>query len=640
MPTTLVYRYGLRPPIQNAQFITDQMEIAHRYRNALVENTQTERKARRATIEALPEVQAAMDEARAKIDAVVRARKDLKKEHIDARKKKHSENTETTLEFARAACKEAMKKLEAVRKRAARNPVVSAEIKRILDVSHKGLLSARHTKSPWWGTYKFVEASHEQSLRLVLAPGKSKELPLWDGLDARDPRFVPRAAAKFMIGAYNNRGEKKAPREWLTIEPGIVLGNAKNSPSQKRQDTYRVLCMQVGVERKGGDAVYGRWPMVMHRPIPAGAKITECKVLLKTEGPNKRWEAHLTLNMDACERREECGEGRVAVDIGWRMIDDEIRVARVVADDGTQYELRLDSRLVESIEKPASLRSIRDINHDKIRTELLSWCAKNKTPTWLDTALENAPLWKSQKHLVRVTGTWSHERFHGDEEMFAKIEAWRLQDLHLWDWECSLRSQSLAQREQRYREFARKLSGLYRELVIEDFDLREVAKKSPGESEEHENEKARANRVKASTSELRGILIHAFLVRGGVVRKRDPSLTTHECPMCAAITDFDAARHISWTCESCGARWDQDDSACRILLSRDTRELERERSVTPEGASATSESTAKPESKRESRWTRLRREKKERDEKRKEDEKRELEALAEAAREAEGKKNE
>ena len=34
---TIVYQYGLLPPTRNAELVNDQMRLAHRYRNVLVE---------------------------------------------------------------------------------------------------------------------------------------------------------------------------------------------------------------------------------------------------------------------------------------------------------------------------------------------------------------------------------------------------------------------------------------------------------------------------------------------------------------------------------------------------------------------------------------------------------------------------
>jgi hypothetical protein len=622
---TLVYRYGLRPPIEGAQFIAAQMDAAHRYRNVLVSIAHGERNARRSAIEAIPEVQAATEEARALLDALLRAGDAMKAEHVKARAKEHSENAQAVRTAAREAFKASMTRLYDARRAAGRDPVVRAEIKRVTDLSHELYVSARRWQSPWWGTYSFVEKRHEQSLQRVLSPGKKIELPLWDELDPCDPRFVSAANESNIIGAYNNQGPEADHSSWLAIEPGIVLGASKHPPSAKRQGLYRVLAMQIGTESRGGKKVWGRWPMILDRPIPDGARITECKIIMRTEGPHRRWEAHLTLNMDAAPRREECGEGRIAMDVGWRLLGDELRVARAVADDGQTYELRLSARLIESLTKANSLRSIRDVNFANARLALLYWCGSVTMPAWLaETILrpddpakrwQAIGKWKNPRRLASLVERWRHARFAGDAQAFALFEAWRLQELHLWDWECSQRAQALAQRKQFYREFAAKLARRYGVLVLEKFDLRRVVELPDLESTEHSFETARSMRTIAAISELRNVLEHAFTVRGGTVRTRDATLTTHECPLCAAVTDFDAARHVRWTCASCGAQWDQDDSACRILLSRDARELAHEQAGP----------TVQQKPKRESRWAKIKREKRERAEK------------AEAACKAEGK---
>ena len=103
--------------------------------------------------------------------------------------------------------------------------------------------------------------------------------------------------------------------------------------------------------------------------------------------------------------------------------------------------------------------------------------------------------------------------------------------------------------------------------MIENFDLREVARRPADVDESPDNERARSNRQLAATSELRMALVQAFTARGGRVVKRNPAFTTLPCHVCGVLDAWDPAKDLTHTCSGCGALWDQDDNAARNLYA-------------------------------------------------------------------------
>jgi len=148
------------------------------------------------------------------------------------------------------------------------------------------------------------------------------------------------------------------------------------------------------------------------------------------------------------------------------------------------------------------------------------------------------------------------------------------------------------------------LARKYKTLVLEDFDLRVMARRGSVE-DGAENEDARSNRQLAAVSELRLCLEQAFKGRGGDVVRLPAANTTRRCHACGHTEAFDAAAAILHTCPGCAATWDQDRNAALNLLA--TWQRERLGNV-ESGGPARSETIANdPAALPETKWTRAKR---------------------------------
>ena len=193
-------------------------------------------------------------------------------------------------------------------------------------------------------------------------------------------------------------------------------------------------------------------------------------------------------------------------------------------------------------------------------------CSSDRPPAWLSLATETLPYWRSQARLAALTLRWRDNRFPGDEATYDALEAWRYHDRHLWQYECDERAKFLGQRKQVYRDMARQLACRFGTLVLEEFDICDVAQVPQADSDEANIAAARANRQRVAVSELRQALVHAF----GPARslKVAAENTTHICHACASLEEFDAIVELEHECGACGLTWDQDDNATYILLDR------------------------------------------------------------------------
>jgi transposase len=214
------------------------------------------------------------------------------------------------------------------------------------------------------------------------------------------------------------------------------------------------------------------------------------------------------------------------------------------------------------------LRSIRDKHFNEINTELGAWLAENETPEWLSEILKNLPTWRSQGRLVTLVLRWCDERFHGDTEIYQKLEHWRKRENHLYDWEANLRDQVHRRRREIYRIFAAEIIRRHDTVILEDFDLRRIAKKMDAESGTSGSLPMDRQRFIAAVSELRLALKNACLQAGAEVLAVDAKNSTVECHECGHLEKFDASNKVWQTCSKCGKLWDQDYNAAINLLNR------------------------------------------------------------------------
>jgi putative transposase-like DNA-binding protein len=308
-----------------------------------------------------------------------------------------------------------------------------------------------------------------------------------------------------------------------------------------------------------------------------------------------------------------CGDPdeAVAIDLGWRARPNgSLRVAMWQGTDGKKGEFVMPAEVEAQIRYADQLRKTRDLEFNRNRDKLLTWIkdvrgssapstdAPGATeslqeqqaddlvprstflvpqislPDWLLQAASHMGQWRSIRRLALFAEHWKKNRFPGDETAFDTLEAWRYHDDHLWNWEASQRRKGLLHRREEYRMFAARLAKQYGVLVLEEFDLREVAMIPPVEKgpkvPSQQDDLARSNRHVASTSELRGALVNAFRSRGAEVVKVPAQNTTQACHACGVVQKFDAAKKLEWKCRvpECGAAWDQDVNADVNLLER------------------------------------------------------------------------
>lgn len=562
--SVLVYRFGLLPPIEEANRVRSQMRLAHQYRNTLIEIERGKRAALRAALSSYSDIQElelavskATEEEKTAAIAAKAERSAGKTTKISPEAKKH-------LADAKAARSIIYAKLRERRNELKNDSTVIAKFDEINERAGELRRSARANCGTYWGTYLLIEDAAQAA----------SKMPLYDGVVPNDPRFVRwNGEGRVGVQIQAQAGDEPFVAENLfgtnsKIRIDAVDEKAWYSPIRgERRRTSRTR-LQIRVGSNGRDPIFAAWPMVMHRQIPKTGIIKKATVSLRMIGPREEWAVEFTVANNEVPVFEP-GNGSVALDIGWRLVPTGLRVAAWHAEDGSKGELILDQKILSGIKKAEDLHSIRDKNFNIVKAKLVTWLETNRTncPEWFQQITSHIAMWKSSNRLAALAKKWKDARFIDDEEAYQNLEAWRYHDYHLWTWETSQRTKVLRHRRDIYRCFASALAKKYATIILEDFDLRDMAVR-PGPEQEGVNEVARSNRQIASLSELRLIIANAVRAHGRTLHKGKCAYTTITCNECGNVEAFDAANKINNMCNKCKAVWDQDDNAAINLLTQ------------------------------------------------------------------------
>jgi len=570
---SMVYRYGLLRPKTNADIVRAQMELAHRYRNTLVQIERGRRDALRALMRShggLAACEHDFQQAKIELGNASLAMSEARKA---SRSRSETKEMRERVAEARANLKKASKALS-LRRKEVREDASILEEKACIEGRAKDLRkNARKYCGVYWGTYLLIEDQDRAS----------RQMPLHDGIEPNNPKF---RAAHLMRDWFPGKTESSwgsNGQVGVQVQNGMpadeVFGDdvrVRIAPvderawhaerrGERRRHQFTTLSLRVG-STEGRGPVWAEFPMLMHRPLPKGSIIKRVNVSLRHHGPREEWSVEITVDLpaNAPHRAERGQKGFVAVDLGWRLMGEELRVAVWRDDEGKMGELRLSAHLMNALRKPADLWSILDRGFNEIRKDLAQWMTANDTPDWLKEATRTMPQWHDRTRMLRVCKRWLESRFAGDEDMVATLEAWRVRDRHLWRYGSELAISSLRRRRDLYRCFAADLAKRYRIVVFEDVDLRLLARKAKPE-DKADNETARRNRMLAAVGDIRSTVENAF---NGDQWEAPTENSTITCHVCGLVERFDKAKELEHTCSGCRSTWDQDENAAWVLGER------------------------------------------------------------------------
>lgn len=559
------FRYWLKSPIENKDLIWDQLRKAHTYRNVLVE---IERGRRAALRVAMKEAQVAehatlVEAADASKAAVEAMEAEVAAWRKKTRKRQIPEEMRTRFDDARIARRDAVKALSEAIKAAGASETLKEEMTRINTAAHNLRKNAREYAGLYWGTYLIVEEAQDAA----------RKAPLYDRDGAHDPRFERwNQSGGLAVQIQNGLPTESVMASDTRVRIDPVPAEAWAGGRTALRMARTKLRMRIGTEEGGRAPIWGVWDMLMHKPLPPGKiKWVEVRVERladRDENESLRWHAYFTVDVEEgfVHRHEPGPGGDVAVNIGWRLLEDgSVRVGTYVGANGEKGEMTIAADHLSQMRHTDSLQGLRAERMTRLKTDLAeALAAVSDLPVWIQNRTQYIAQWRGADRAHDLYAHWKENRFEEDESAYQILDRFILRDLHLWRWEAHERNKTRLRRKAYYQIFAANLARRFKTLILDDSNLAELAKK-PAVHEEGDNGAQRSYRQMVAPHELRQCLIAAFLQRVSYGKSAHITSIHHAC---GSLEDFDHAAELVHTCSKCGATYDQDENAARNLLAR------------------------------------------------------------------------
>jgi hypothetical protein len=215
------------------------------------------------------------------------------------------------------------------------------------------------------------------------------------------------------------------------------------------------------------------------------------------------------------------------------------------------------------------LQLVTDDAFENLIRHLREWASAHALlPPAFREAFANIGQWKSQHRLAELAWYWRDHRIEGDDAVFEVVTAWKDKYRHLDDWLVNMRRHLQDWRANYYRNWAKELATTSARLVVDTFKISQVARRERPEEEATGGQAARLNRVLASPSSLRTMILEAAAKYHCEVVAAETSHKTRRCNACGFVHPG-AVVELDHACENpagCGALWDQDVNNTDNLL--------------------------------------------------------------------------
>lgn len=315
-------------------------------------------------------------------------------------------------------------------------------------------------------------------------------------------------------------------------------------------------------------------PLVLHRLPPPGSRIKRAQLVWRKDGGQIRWKLCMTVSMDKPVPEPHVSTTAVGVDLGWRLQADRGLLVATLVSGPEEHPRRLilPSYWMSGMDQVERLRSHLDsltqevaaLVHQRGELHPMWWYFQEWRPGLGVAVIKTRELHDLIRRLyldAKAEGALI--------DLPEEIAFWYARYRHLNLWRENLWAKLLRQRKELYRQWAREIATEHSVIVLEKFNLADVARsrkgKRPTATEDALPLAVRAQRQRACVHLLRKEIVHQAAKRNSkVVEASGPS--TRTCSVCGAKVEPPSPSDRVWKCDACGALWDQDINAARNLL--------------------------------------------------------------------------
>jgi len=561
-----VQKYGLLPPRDWDAACEDELRGMTALWNRLVEIETVHRAAVLALTAADAAVAAADGDYEAVLERLRAVRENRAGQRKAARKKVKTPELDAEIEELTARLRDA----GTIRKEARR--AARADAKPQLDALNKerkeAVKMARQQSGLYWGNYNAVVASYERGRMLAAKRGGALKFRRHcdrpeNGLSSA--RIVNQiqggtTAARLMAGECSQvrlAGLQPATWKWRPDVPRSSIRGGRNG-NRQNGILYATIFRHDNVRRQVA------WPIIYDQPIPEDAIIQEVIVTRRSVAGAFEWSVSFLLRMPAlaAPARDDTACG---IDLGWRRLNDGIRVATIVTGDGPDDRqfIVLPEIFIRRQNRVAELDSMRALAADKARAPL-------RALTWPDAPEALRPLamkalrTKRCEHLHDLAVAW---RVHPEwePEAAAALHLWRAQDRKDWQEHDGLARRIGNARRDIYRCAVKPLAERYGVIGIEDVDWAAIGRRIDNDGADNDIATATAAYRRLAAPGMFLLELRRAAAAAGARVHVHRGKSTWICQACGteqAPADPAALIH---TCPHCHAAWDQDVNAARNL---------------------------------------------------------------------------
>lgn len=531
----MAFQYGLLPPLDWGDDVEAEMHRQVALWNRLVEIEQAHRERVRAVAGADPVV--------CELDAQVAALRAAPEPDRVALKQLYAE-LKLARRAAYAAHKPQLQAFEAERRAAVK--------------------TARQQSGLWWGNYNAVIESYE------IARRQSGELHFRRVGDGRLTNQIQ--------GGMTIEELFEGRRNQVRIGPRPA--NMYDRGGRRWRSGRRLLTLTLTAFTGGAT---GRrtvsWPIIMHRPLPDGAKIQYISVHRRRRADGWVWSASLVTKIPAPPAAPPSQTGPVvAINLGWRVTANGLRVATARAAGAPIASF---ARLPPHLEAAVARCDKAHARMDNGINLMHGWLVDVDTATApqplqeLIAELCDLPAAHMRAHrLVRLLRLWQTDAPDWAPEQLAELVAWERRNRREWRIDAHRRNWIFDARRKHYEAEAIRLVGKARAVVMNEHDIARqiITDKLPTPVQYH--------RALAAPSEMRRAILN-YCRRIGV--PVTPLMVTHDrCIKCNRPLQINDRTALFWSCQQCDNKhFDQDEHYCLVLLKQFAKRAATKPSVEP-----------------------------------------------------------
>jgi hypothetical protein len=328
-------------------------------------------------------------------------------------------------------------------------PLLQADIERKAAVKH-----ARQESGLWWGNYNAVCGAYERARARALQTGATLRFRAFDGTGRFRNQIVGGMSVDDLFAGRHSQVCA------AHLSSGAHTHPVRAERRRRSRTTLTATVYTLARERRNLT-----WPMIMHRPIPADARIKEIIVTRRREGIRFRWSA-----IFVCTRRDTTTPRTALpdsahVELTFQETDEGVRVATVFGGDGHVEHLYLPDALAKRASYIEALRTRAEDRLNDMRARLSSWLATATFPAELDSVARQAVSAWASVSMANLALLWRmHPGFRSD--WHDEIEQWRRLEKREHIEVTNLQRKMVGLRRQHYQCEAKRLAERYGSIAL------------------------------------------------------------------------------------------------------------------------------------------------------------------------------